>query len=80
MAKMNPQFTIDEDQEMETQPIHLSSDKSEIASPCKSPTPEVPNNVPDTYSAITQLIAAQHEQMSSSGNFSLQYPWTSPIR
>ena len=47
-AEMNPQFTIDEDQEMETQPIYLSSDESEIDSPCSSPTPQLPNNVPDT--------------------------------
>ena len=79
MAKMNSQFTIDEDQEMETQPIHLSSDESEIASLCSSPSPQLPNNVPDTYSAITQLIAAQHEQMSSLSNVALQYPLTPPI-
>ena len=30
MAGMNPH----EDQEMETQPIYLSSDENEIASPC----------------------------------------------
>ena len=35
MREMNPQFTSDEDQEMKTQPIYLSSDESEIASPCK---------------------------------------------
>ena len=61
---------------METQPIPVSSDESEIASPCSSPIPQLPNNVPDTYSAITQLIAAQHEQMSSSGNFAPQLPTT----
>ena len=71
MAEMSSQFTIDEDQEMETQPICLSSDESEIASPCSSPNPQLPNTVPDTYSAITQLIVAQHEQMSSSGNSAL---------
>ena len=38
----------------------------------------MPNNVPDTYSAIKQLIAAQHEQMSSSRNFALQYPLNPP--
>ena len=78
MAEMNPQFTIDEDQEMETQAIYLSSEESEIASPCSSPLPKLPNNIPDTYSAITQLIAAQHEQMLSSGNSALQYPTTPP--
>ena len=31
-----------------------------------------------THSAITQLIAAQHEQMSSSSNLALQYPTTPP--
>ena len=75
---MNPQFIIDEDQEMETQPIYLSRDESEIASPCSSPTPQLPNNVPDTYSAIALLIAAQHEQMSLSGTSALQYPTTPP--
>ena len=35
-------------------------------------------NVPDTYKAITQLIAAQHEQMSSFSNSALQYPTTLP--
>ena len=48
MAEMNSQFTIDEDQEMETQPIYLSSDESEIDSLCSSPVPQPPNNVPDT--------------------------------
>ena len=78
MAEMNPHFIIDEDQEMETQPIYLSNDESEFASPCSSPIPQLPNNVPDTYSAITQLTAAQHEQMSVSGTFALQYPTTRP--
>ena len=75
---MNSQFNFGEDQEMESQPIYLSSDESEIAQPCSSPTPQLPNNVPDTYSAIKQLTAAQHEQLSSSGNFALQYPPTPP--
>ena len=78
MAEINPQFTIDEDQEMETQPIYLSSDESEIDSPCSSPIRQLPNNVPDTYSAKTQLIAAHHEQMSFSGTSALQYPTTPP--
>ena len=67
MAEMNSQFTIDEDQEMETQPIYLSSYESKIDSPCSSPIPQLPNNVPDTYTPITQLIAEQHERMSLSG-------------
>ena len=75
---MNSQFIIDKDQEMETQPVYLSSDESEIDSPCSSPIPQLPNNVPDTYSAIFQLIAAQHEQMSLSGTSALQYPTTPP--
>ena len=78
MAQMNSQFTIEEDQELETQPIYLSSDESEIASPCSSPITQLPNNVPNTYSAITQLTAAQHEQISSSSNLALQYPHTLP--
>ena len=63
---------------METQPIYLSSDESEINSPSSSPIPQLPNNVPDTYSAITQLKAAQHEQMSLSGTSALQCPTTPP--
>ena len=78
MAGMNSQFTIDEDREMEIQPIYLSSDESEIASPCSSPVPQLPNNVPGTYSAITQLIAAQHEQMSLSGTSAPHYPTIPP--
>ena len=78
MAEMNSQFTIAEEHEMETQPIYLSGDESDIDSPCSSPIPQLPNNVPDTYSAITQLIAAQHEQMSMSGTSALQYPTTPP--
>ena len=78
MDEMKSHFTIDEDQEMETQPIYLSSDESEIASPGSSPILQPPNNVPDTYSAITQLIAAQHDQMSSSGNSALKHPTTPP--
>ena len=79
MAENNSQFTIDEDQQMETQPIYLSSDESEFGSSCSSPIPQLPNNVPETYSAITQLNAAQHEQMSLSGASALQYPTTPPI-
>ena len=78
MAEIKSQFTIDEDQQMDTQPIYLSSDESEIDSPSSSPIPQLPNNVPDTYSAITQLIAAQHEQMSLSGTSALQCPTTPP--
>ena len=78
MAEINSQFNFNEDQEMETQPIFLSSDESEIDSPCSSPIPQLPNNVPDTYSAITQLIAAQHEQMSLSGTSAPQYSTTPP--
>ena len=78
MAETNPQFTIDEDQEMETQPIYLSGDDSEIASHCLSPIPQLPKNVPDTYNAIAQIRVAQHEQMSSSGNPAVQYPITLP--
>ena len=76
MAEINSQFIFDEDQEMETQPIYLSSDESEIDSPPSSPNPRLPNNVPDTYSAMTQLIAVQHEQMSLSGISALQCPTT----
>ena len=78
MAEINSQFNFDEDQEMETQPIYLSSDGSEIDSPPSSPIPQLPNNVPDTYSAITQLIAAQHGQMSLSATCAPQYPITPP--
>ena len=78
MSEVNPQFIIDEDQEMETQPIYLSSDGSEIESPCSSPIPQLPDNVPDTYGAITQLLAAQHQQMSLSGTSALQCPTTPP--
>ena len=74
IVEMNSQFTIDEDQEMETQPIYLSSDESEIDSLSSAPIPQLPNNVPDTYSAITQLIAAQREQMSLSGTSAPPYP------
>ena len=78
MAEINSQFNFDEDQEMETQPIYLSSDESEIGSPTPSPIPQLPNNIPDTYCAITQLIAAQHEAMSLSGTSALPYPTTPP--
>ena len=78
MAEINSQFNFNEDQEMETQPMFLSSDESEIDSPSSSPIPQLPNNVPDTYSAITQLITAQHEQMSLSGTSALQCSTTPP--
>ena len=78
MVEINSQFNFNEDQEMETQPIYLSSVESEIDSPSLSPNPQLPNNVPDTYSAITQLIAAQHEQMSLSGTSAVQCPTTPP--
>ena len=78
MAGTNTQFTIDEDQEMETEPIYLSSDESENESPPSSPLLHLPNNTPDKNSAITQLIAAQHEQMSLSGISAPQCPITPP--
>ena len=78
MAEINSQFDFDEDQKMETEPIYLSSDESEINSPPSSPMAQLPNNIPDTYSAITQLIAAQHEAMSLSGTSALHYPTTPP--
>ena len=78
MAEINTQFHLDEDQEMETQPIYLSNDESEINSPPSSPVPQPPDNNPDTYGAITQLIAAQHHQMSLSGSSAPQCPVTPP--
>ena len=78
MAEINSQFSFGENQEMETQPIYLSGDGSEIDSLFSSPIPQLPNNVPDTYNTITQLIAAQHEQMSMSGTSAAQYPITPP--
>ena len=78
MAEISSQFNFDEDQEMEAQPIYLSSGESEIDQSSSSPIPQLPNNVPDTYSAITQLMAAQHEQMSLSGTSGLHYPTTPP--
>ena len=78
MAEVNSQFNFDEDQEMELQPIYLSSDESEIDSLHPSPIPQLPNNTPDPYSAITQLISAHHEQMSLSGTYAPQYPITPP--
>ena len=77
-TEINSQFNFNEDQEMETQPIYLSSDEREIDSPPPSPIPQLPNNVPDTYSAITQLIAAHQDQMSLSGTSAPQYPITPP--
>ena len=78
MAETNPQFNFEEDQEMESQPIYLSSDESEIDSLHPSPIPQLPNNIPDPYSAIIQLISAHHEQMSLSGTYAPQYPITPP--
>ena len=69
MADINSQFNFDEDQEMESQPIYLSSDESEIDSLHPSPIPHLPNNTPDPYNAITQLISAHHEQISLSGTY-----------
>ena len=76
LAEMNTHFVIDEDHEMETQPFYLSSDENEIDSVCSPPLLQLPNNVPDTLSAITQLIAAQHEQLSLSDTSAPQYPIT----
>ena len=78
MAEINSQFNFDEDQEIESQPIYLSSDESENDSLHPSPIPQLPNNTPDPYSAITQLISAYHEQMSLSGTYAPQYPITPP--
>ena len=39
MAEINSQFNFIEDQEMEIQPIYISSDESEIDSPPPSPIP-----------------------------------------
>ena len=49
-----------------------------FGSPYPSPIPQLTNNVPDTYSAIIQLIAAQHEQISLSGTSALRYLTTPP--
>ena len=71
---MTTTFRMEEDEEpMATEPIYLSSDENP-----SSPVPQPPHNVPDTYSAITQLIAAQHEQMSLSGISAPQCPITPP--
>ena len=78
MAEMNYQFAFDEDQEMETQSIYINSDESGIASPCSSPGPQLPNNVPDNNRALTRIIATQHGQLTTSGNIALQYPPTPP--
>ena len=78
MAEHNSIFNFDENQEMETQRIFLSSDESEIDSPCSSPIPQLPNNVPDPYRAKPQLISAHHEQMSLSDTSAPQYPITPP--
>ena len=78
MAEINSQFNCDEDQEMESQPIYLSSDESEIDSLHPSPIPQLQNNNPDPYSAITQLTSAHHEQMSLSGTYAPQYPINHP--
>ena len=77
MAEINSQFNFDENQEMETQPFFYPVE-SEIDSPCSSPIPQLWNNVPDPYSAITPLISAHHEQMSLSGSSAPQYPITPP--
>ena len=74
------QIIIDEDQEvLEMQPIYLSSEESEITTPCSSLDNHLPNNIPDSYDAVTQLTASQHEHMLVSGNINLQYPPTSPF-
>ena len=78
MAEINTQFHLDEDQKMQTQPIYLSSDESDINSLPSSLVPQPPDNVPDTHGAITQLIAAQHQQMSLSGTSAPQCPITPP--
>ena len=78
-ADMTTTFSMDEDEQpMATEPIYLSSDESEINSPPSSPVPQPPDNVPDIYSAITQLIAAQREQMSLPGISAPQCPITPP--
>ena len=61
MVEIISQFNFGEDQEMETQPIYLSSDESEIDSLHPSLIPQLPNNTADRYSAIPQLLAAQHD-------------------
>ena len=78
MAETNSQFNFEEDQEMESQPIYLSSNENEIDSLHPSPIPQLPNNIPDPYSAITQSISARHEQISLSGTYAPQYPITPP--
>ena len=76
---MTTTFRMEEGEEpMALEPIYLSSDQSENDPPPSSPLPQLPNNTPDTYSAITQLIAAQHEQMSLSGISAPQCPITPP--
>ena len=68
MAEISYHFAFDGDQERETQPIYLSIGESENTTPCSTPRNQLPNNVPDSYDAITQLIASQHQQMSAPRN------------
>ena len=72
---MSCQFNFDEDQEMMvTEHTYLSSKKSENSTYCSSPNHQLPNNVPDSYDAVTQLIAFYWQQMSASGTKNVQNP------
>ena len=77
-AETSYQFTFDDDQEKETQPIYLSSDESENTTPCSSPGSQLVNNFLDSYGGITQIIASKHEQMSASRNLIPEYLPTPP--
>ena len=66
MAEKNDHCIFDEDQELETQPISLSSDQTENTTFYPPPGNQLPNNVPDSYGAIRQIIASQRGQMSAS--------------
>ena len=51
-------FILDENLELEIQPIYLCNDKSENAKRLSSPDNQLPNNVLDYHDAIKQLIAS----------------------
>ena len=58
MAEVSEQYNFDENARiMETQPIYPSGNESEKFTACSSSSHHLPNNFPDSYDALNQLIA-----------------------
>ena len=78
MAEKTPIFLLDEDeQQIATEPLYISSDESEYSTPNRTPAHYPESIYLDSHNAINQLIASQLEQRSNIGTATVFCPPTS---